>query len=92
MINVQKKRKIINHTPTKIFILLIILLQFPLLKSECNIDQPILKNGNCDLTYCSEKEYSSGVCTISNDIIKTQWINNLRIFKDYNRMRYIIWQ
>ena len=88
MINVQKKRKIINHTPTKIFILLIILLQFPLLKSECNIDQPILKNGNCDLTYCSEKEYSSGVCTISNDIIKTQWINNLRIFKDYNRMRY----
>ena len=88
MINVQKKIKIINHTPTKILLLLIILLQFPLSKSECNIDQPILKNGNCDLTYCSEEEFSSGACTISNDIIKTQWINNIRLFKDYNRLRY----
>jgi hypothetical protein len=88
MINVQKKRKIINHNPTKILLFLIILLQFPLSKSECNIDQPILKNGNCDLTYCSEEEFSSGACTISNDIIKTQWINNIRVFKDYNRLRY----
>lgn len=39
----QKKRKIINYTPTKILSLLIILLQFPFTKSECDIDQPILK-------------------------------------------------
>ena len=88
MINVQKKRKIINHNPNQILLFLIILLQFPLSKCECNIDQPILKNGNCALTYCSEEEFSSGACTISNDIIKTQWINNIRLFKDYNRLRY----
>ena len=55
MINVQKKRKIINHNPNQILLFLIILLQFPLSKCECNIDQPILKNGNCALTYCSEE-------------------------------------
>jgi len=87
MINVQKKRKIINYAPTKI-LLFIILLQFPLSKSECNLNQPILKNGNCELTHCSEEDFSSGVCTISNEIIKTQWINNITVFKDYVRLRY----
>ena len=87
MINVQKN-KINKYTSTKILILLMILLQFPLSKSECTIEQPILKNGNCELTYCSEEEFSSGVCTISNDIIKTQWINNITTFKDYDKMRY----
>ena len=88
MVNAQKKRKIIIYTPAKILPLLMLLLQFPLLKSECNIDQPILKNENCELTYCSKEEFSSGACTISNDIIKTQWINNIREFKDYDRLRY----
>ena len=88
MIFVHLKKKIKDNINTKIFLFLIIFLQFPLSKSECNINQPILKNGNCELTYCSEEEYSSGVCTISNDIIKIQWINNIRVFKDYDRMRY----
>jgi len=88
MINVHLKKKTNSFTHTIILLLSIILLQFPFSKSECNIDQPILKNGNCDLTFCSEEEFSSGACTISNDIIKTQWINNIRVFKDYNRLRY----
>lgn len=46
------------------------------------------KNGNCELTYCSEEEYSSGACTISNNKIKTQWLNNIIEFKDYYRLRY----
>ena len=62
MINVHLKKKTNSFTHTIILLLPIILLQFPFSKSECNIDQPILKNGNCELTYCSEEEFSSGAC------------------------------
>ena len=43
----------------------------------CNRDNPILKSNKCDLTYCLEEEYNSGVCQINNEIIKTQWLTNI---------------
>ena len=45
--------------------------------AECPRDKPILnsKTGNCEMTYCTLEEYSSQKCTISNSVIKKQWIN-----------------
>ena len=67
-----------------IFILSII---FPLSFCECDLDTPINKNGVCNLTYCTEDEFEDGTCSIDNDIIKTQWLNNIILFNDY-KYRY----
>ena len=44
--------------------------------SECNYTHPIKKNGECIIGGCTADEFSSGICTIENEIIKTQWITN----------------
>ena len=63
-----------------IFIFSIIL---PLSFCKCDLDTPINKNGVCNLTYCTEDEFKDGICSIDNDIIKTQWLNNIILFNDY---------
>ena len=44
---------------------------------ECNRTTPILKNGNCELIFCSEEEFKNEECIINNQIIKTQWLTNI---------------
>ena len=45
--------------------------------SECEYDFPIKRNaGNCIKGSCSDSEFKTGVCTIENDLISTQWLNN----------------
>ena len=57
--------------------------------SKCLKNTPILlKNGSCVLKYCTETEYINKVCIIDNEIIKTQWLNNIIKIGDKN-FRYI---
>ena len=44
---------------------------------ECPKNSPILNNNICKSKFCTLSEYISGICIISNNIIKTQWLNNL---------------
>lgn len=46
----------------------------------CDKETPILlNNGTCVLIPCLLNQSSLGECTINNDIIKTQWLNNIII-------------
>ena len=70
-----------------ILILLCLILSFHLSKSNnfsCNKTHPILKGGECLSIYCSDKEYNSSICFINNEIIKTQWLNNIMAISDIN--------
>ena len=51
---------------------------------ECDRDIPFLKEDTC-ISYCKTEEINKGICIINNDIIKTQWLNNIIIIggKDY---------
>ena len=47
---------------------------------KCPIERPILKNGKCQLIYCSNLELQNEICKINNPIVKQQWLNNFHIF------------
>ena len=51
---------------------------------SCERDYPIYKDGYCLSIFCTESEFKSNICSIENDIIKTQWLNNFIIFDEYN--------
>jgi len=51
---------------------------------ECERDKPILKENECQLTYCTEKEYKNGICKIDNSIIKNQWLTNIIMIGEPN--------
>ena len=54
------------------------LLLFHFILNECDRDTPIrLKNGSCVMKYCTNDEYESKECILDNQIIKTQFLNNL---------------
>lgn len=52
------------------------------IKNECLKENPIKKDGICKNEYCSEYEFQNGNCIISNNVIKTQWLNKLIYFRD----------
>ena len=57
--------------------------------NKCDKNTPILlQNGSCVLQYCTDKEYKEKKCKIDNDIIKTQWLNNIIWIGDKD-FRYI---
>ena len=49
--------------------------------SECDIEQPFKRGDFCSSNACTENEEN---CLIDNSIIKTQWLNNIYIFNEYN--------
>ena len=57
-------------------------------ESDCPRDNPILISNECKLQYCSEEQFASKQCIIKNEIIKTQWLNNIIILGDEN-YRYL---
>ena len=61
-------------------------------KSEdsCPIDKPILKNGQCQDIYCTESEFSSEVCKISNHKAKVQWLNNLHMIEEDSMKEFTV--
>ena len=53
-------------------------------KCSCDRENPIYKNGQCQSIYCTETEFKNNICSIENDILKIQWLNNFIVFDDYN--------
>ena len=49
---------------------------------QCSYNKPILKNGKCQLIYCTPEEFESKICLINNDTLKEQWLNNFHIFSE----------
>ena len=46
----------------------------------CDRENPILlNNGTCVSIPCLSNQSSLGECTVNNEIIKTQWLNNIII-------------
>ena len=82
--NSQRKIKEFNIL---VYVIIYIFI-FHIIKSEeqieCPRDKPILISGNCEQEYCS----NTSQCIVTNPIIKTQWLNNIRIFGELN-FRYI---
>ena len=54
------------------------------LDGKCPIDKPILKDGKCQLIYCTNLEFKNEICKILNPIVQTQWLNNFHIFSELN--------
>ena len=55
---------------------------------ECPRETPIFISNNCSMQYCDKKEFSTEECIIKNEIVKTQWLNNIIIIGDIY-FRYI---
>ena len=70
-----KKSLIFLFSEFKIFLLFIIILNQSF--QECPKDYPILKYDNCTSDYCTKEQFYRKECIINNDIIKTQWLNNI---------------
>ena len=51
---------------------------------SCKREYPIYKNGQCLSIYCTETEFKNNICSIENDIIKSQWLNYFIVFDEYN--------
>ena len=68
-----------------IFILLASIIK---IKCECSKETPIKIGSNCLLQYCTEQQYKDKECIIDNQIIKTQWLNNIIRIGEKN-FRYI---
>ena len=58
---------------------------------ECSRELPIKVGDNCLSTYCSESQFKKGECNISNQIIKTQWLNNIILVgeKDFRYINFM---
>ena len=50
------------------------------LLNQCNKDNPFLFNGNCAPS-CKKEDLDSNVCILNNEIIKTQFLNNIIYIK-----------
>ena len=51
---------------------------------KCPKNKPILKNGKCQLIFCTDDEYLNSICQIYNPIVKEQWLNKFNIFSELN--------
>ena len=80
MIKLHKKYTSINFIFQAIFISFI---YKNFIKCDCPKDNPIKINEECKLQFCNESDFKSGICSIENEIIKTQWLNNFIIFDEY---------
>ena len=59
----------------KILILLIKIKEFVL--DPCDYDTPLYKSSSCIEGYCTPEQIENKVCIINNEIIETQWFNNI---------------
>ena len=71
----------------KFFLILLDLILFLNLIKKCiliecnNRDYPFLKGSEC-VSSCSTSEINGGICKVKNEIIKTQWLNNIIFLSD----------
>ena len=55
---------------------------FKLISNECIRDTPLKLVNNSCMSQCSEEQFKSSQCIIDNQIIKTQWLNNIISIKE----------
>ena len=48
-----------------------------ILLESCDYDTPLFKEDDCIKGPCSPDEYEENVCTLNNEIIKIQWLNDI---------------
>ena len=82
-----KKKLYIKITHFNIFITFILIRNLSKSDNQCEYDSPIYKDSSCQLVYCTENQFLDGTCVIKNNIIKTQWMNNIIVFND-KKYRY----
>ena len=78
--------KIFSKSLNKLVLILQILASFRM-ETCTNRNSPLLKGSTCKET-CSQTEIKSGTCIVDNEIIKTQWLNNI-IYITPESYRYI---
>ena len=57
-------------------------------ENNCPKDKPISKNGRCVLEHCTEEEYESEECIISNPIVKKQKIDSFPYTSEIDKPFY----
>ena len=57
-------------------------------KEECDRNNPILKGCQCSSIFCTKEQFEREECTIKDEIIKTQWLNNF-INIEISYLRYV---
>ena len=55
------------------------------IKNECPKDTPIQTINGCEDIYCTDIQFQNGECTISNSIVKKQWLNDIVTFGESTR-------
>jgi len=85
-INFKGKYFILKMKIRYIFLYLSILFSLININSavNCPRNNPILKSDQCQLIYCTQEEYLSQKCIISNEFTKIQWLNKFHIFNENN--------
>ena len=57
---------------------------------ECRRIEPIrLADGSCTLRYCTEEEIAQKICFIDNQIVKTQYLDNIMILYKTDGHAYV---
>ena len=57
---------------------------------DCDsVHEPILKDGSCSEGQCTDEEFKSEYCKIDNEIIKTQWLNNIIYITEEEGFNYV---
>ena len=57
-------------------------------QNKCPKEKPIIKSSTCVLDFCTEVDFKDSTCVIENSIIKTQWLNSIKILGE-NNFRYL---
>ena len=56
---------------------------FTIIYNECDRSFPIkISDGSCVLRFCTEAEFNNKDCILDNQIVKTQYLNNIIIVGD----------
>ena len=84
MIKIKNDKKSI----IKLIFIYILLIRISCEPSECERENPIKNGTQCLSIYCSESQFESGECIKANNIIKTQWLNNIILVGERD-FRYI---
>ena len=79
-------KKYLQKITIKIFSLLFLF--NPIITQNCTRNLPILKNGICVLDFCTKNEFRNKTCVIDNQIVKTQWLNDI-IWIGEENFRYV---
>ena len=86
ILRINLKKNTINFNNIIIKIILFFISIYSTLNYCNNISEPILltQSNECVMKYCTEENFKNNICIIDNDIIRTQWLNNIIIFGDEN--------